>query len=126
MFNSLIKKVNSRNICFFGAVIQDGSAIDLVLALFDLGSKVNTIHPVFIERLGLVIQTINVGAQKIHSTISETYRMVVAAFLVTDQASRVKFFEKTFPIANVSLDVVFGMLFFILNGADVNFPKKEL
>ena len=49
------------------------------------------------------------------------YEMVVEAFLMTDKANRVKFFEKTFLIANVSLEVVFGILFLILNGADIDF-----
>ena len=52
--------------------------------------------------------------------------MVVAAFSVTDQADRVRFFEETFLVANVSPDVVLGMLFFTLSGADVDFPKREL
>lgn len=52
--------------------------------------------------------------------------MIVAAFLVTDQAKKVKFFKKTFLVANVSSDIVFRMLFFILNGANVDFLKKEL
>ena len=52
--------------------------------------------------------------------------MVVTAFSVTDQANRVKFFEKTFLVANVSPDVVFGIPFFTLSDADVDFPKREL
>ena len=59
-------------------------ALDFVLALLDLGSEVNVIHPAFAERLGLVMQTTNVGAQKIDGTTFETYGMVVAAFSVTD------------------------------------------
>ena len=52
--------------------------------------------------------------------------MVVAAFLVIDQANKAKFFEETFLVANVSPNVFLGMLFLILSGADVNFPKREL
>ena len=52
--------------------------------------------------------------------------MMVAAFSVIDQASRVRFFEETFLVANVSPDIDFGMPFFTLSGADVNFLKKEL
>ena len=80
----------------------------------------------FIERLGLMMQTTNIGAQKIDGTTLETYGMVVAAFSVTDQANKIKFFKKTFLIANVSLDVVLGMLFLILSGKDVEFPKRKL
>ena len=51
----------------------------------------------------------------------DTYGMVVAAFLVTDKANRVKFFKETFLVANVSPEIVFGMLFLIFSGADVDF-----
>ena len=49
--------------------------------------------------------------------------MVVATFSVTDQADKVRFFEEIFLVANVSLDVVLGMPFLTLSGADVDFPK---
>ena len=113
-------------IAFPGGVTQDGSALGPVSALLDSGSEVNAMHPAFAERLGLVVRTTNVGAQKIDGTTFETYGMVVAAFSVTDQADRVRFFEETFLVANISPDVVFGMLFFTLSGVDVDFPKREL
>ena len=83
-------------------------------------------HPAFAERLGLVMRATNVGAQKIDGTTLEIYGMVVAAFLVTDQANKVRFFEEIFLVANVSPDVVLGMSFFTLSDADINFPKKKL
>ena len=83
-------------------------------------------HPAFAERLGLVIWTTNVGAQKIDGTTLKTYEMMVAAFSMTDQADRVRFFEKTFLVVNVSPDIVLGMPFLTLSGANVNFLKKEL
>ena len=52
--------------------------------------------------------------------------MVVAAFSVTDQADRVRFFEEIFLVANVSPDMVLGMPFLTLSGADVDFLKREL
>ena len=52
--------------------------------------------------------------------------MVVAAFLVLDKANRVRFFEETFLVANVSPEVVFGMPFLTLSGADVDFLGREL
>ena len=113
-------------IAFPGGVTQDGSALGPVSALLDSGSEVNAMHPAFAERLGLVVRTTNVGAQKIDGTTLETYEMVVAAFSVTDQADRVRFFEETFLVANVSPDEVFGMPFLTLNGAHVNFSKREL
>ena len=52
--------------------------------------------------------------------------MVVTSFLVTDQANQVRFFEETFLVANVSSEIVFGMLFLILSGADVDFLGQKL
>ena len=112
-------------IAFPGGVTQDGSALGPVSALLDSGSEVNTMHPAFAKKLGLVVRTTNVGAQKIDGTTLETYGMVVAAFSVIDQADRVRFFEETFLVANVSPDVVLGMLFLALSGAAVDFPKRE-
>ena len=83
-------------------------------------------HPAFAERLGLVVQTTNIGTQKIDGTTLETYGMVVAAFSVTDQTNRVRFFEETFLVANVSPDVVLEMPFLTLSSANIDFPKREL
>ena len=83
-------------------------------------------HLAFAERLDLVVQTTNVGAQKIDGTTLETYRIVVAVFSLTDQADRVRFFEETFLVANISPDVILRMLFLTLSGADINFLKKKL
>ena len=113
-------------ITFPGGVTQDGSTLDLVSALLDSGNEVNVMHPAFAKRLGFVVQAINVGAQKIADATLETYGMVVAAFSVTDQADRVKFFEETFLVANISPDVILEMLYFTLSGVDIDVPKWEL
>ena len=51
--------------------------------------------------------------------------MVVAAFSVTDKANRVRFFEETFLVANINPEVVLGMPFLPLSGADVDFLGRE-
>ena len=89
--------------------------------MINLGSEVNAIHPSFAKQLGLPIRPTDVGVQKIDGTTLDNHGMVVAAFSVVDKANRVKFFEKTFLMANVSPKVVFGMLFLTLSGADVDF-----
>ena len=89
--------------------------------LFNLGSEVNAIHPIFAKELGLLIRPIDIRIQKIDGTILNIFGIVVAVFSVTDKANRVRFFEETFLMANISLKVVFKMLFFTLSGADVNF-----
>ena len=86
----------------------------------DSGNEVNAIYSTFAKNLGLPIRPIDVGARKIDGTTLDTYGMVVAAFSVTDKANQVKFFEKTFLVANVSPEVVFDMLFLTLSGADID------
>ena len=91
------------------------------MAIFDSGSKVNIINPIFAKKLGLFIRLMDVEAQKIDGTILDIYEMVVASFLLIDKANQVKFFEETFLMANVGLGVVFEMLFLTLSDAKIDF-----
>ena len=84
-----------------------------MLALFDLGNKINVIHLTFVEKLGFIIQSININAQKIDVTILETYEIIIVVFLVINWANKIKFFEEIVLVINISLDVVFRMFFFI-------------
>ena len=49
------------------------------------------------------------------------YEMVIAAFLITDKAKQVKFFEKTFLVINISPEIVLGMLFLTLSNINIDF-----
>ena len=55
-----------------------------------------------------------------------TYGMVVIPFSVMDKANRVRFFEETFRVANVSLEIVFEMPFLTLSSTDVDFLGRKL
>ena len=68
----------------------------------------------------------DIEAQKIDGTMLDTFRMVISAFSVIDKINRIRFFEETFLVANVSWVVVFGMLFLILRGADIDFSSQKL
>ena len=83
-------------------------------------------HPTFVKKIGLIVQNTNVSTQKIDSNTFETDKIVVAVFLVTDQADKIRFFEEIFLVANNSPDVVLGILFFTTSGAKVDFVKKKL
>ena len=97
-----------------------------VSALFDSSSKVNAIHPTFARELRLPIRSTDVGAQKIDGIMLDTFGIVVVAFSVTDKTNQVRFFEKTFLMANVSLEVILGISFLTLSDADVDFSGREL
>ena len=45
---------------------------------------------------------------------------------MTDKANQIRFFEETFLVANVSPEVVFGMLFLTLSNANVDILSWKL
>ena len=51
-----------------------------IWAVIDSGNKVNTMTPAYAMKLGLRIQKTDVKAQKIYSSLLETYEMVIATF----------------------------------------------
>ncbi len=99
---------------------------DQTEALLDLGSEVNVMSQAFVQQLGLKIRKTNVGAQKIDGTTLETYRIVVFTFLVSDKDGRERFFEESFLLADVSPDIVLGMLFLTMSNVDVDFQARNL
>ena len=97
-----------------------------VRALIDSGSKVNAMHPTYATKLGLCIRKIDVGAQKIDGSRLDTFGMVIADCLVKNKLGRVQFFQKTFLLANIGLEVVLEILFLTLSKADIRFVEWEL
>ena len=81
---------------------------------------------VFTHQLSFKTWKTNIGAQKINKTILETYEIVVFNFFVLDKNDRERFFEKSFLLAEVKLDVVLEMLFLTMNNADINFIAWNL
>ena len=97
-----------------------------VLALLDSGSKVNAMTPAYTAHLGLKVRMTDVGAQKIDGSSLAIYGMVIAAFQVVNKLGRSRFFQETFLLADISMEVVLGMPFLSLSNADVQFAEKEL
>ncbi len=99
---------------------------DQTEALLDSRSKVNAMSQAFAQQLGLKIRKTNVGAQKINGTTLETYGMVISTFFMLDKDSRERFFEESFPLANVKPDIVLGMPFLTMSYADIDFQDRDL
>ena len=96
-----------------------------VLALLNFGSKVNAMIPAYVAQLGLKVQKTNVSAQKMDGSSLKTYCIVIAAFQVCNKLGRFWFFQKTFLLADISIEVVLDMPFLTLNNADIKFAEKE-
>ena len=52
--------------------------------------------------------------------------MVIAGFQVEDKLGRARFFQESFLLAETSMKIVLGILFFTLSNADIQFAEKEL
>lgn len=63
-----------------------------IKALLNSGNKINTISLCYIKKLGLKILQINIGAQKIASSILKIFEIMIANFQIKNKISRSKFF----------------------------------
>ena len=80
----------------------------------------------YTTHLGLKVRVTNVGVQKIDGSSLATYDMVIAAFQVVNKLSCSQFFQETFLLADISIEVVLGILFLTFSNADVQFAEKKL
>ena len=53
-------------------------------------------------------------------------KMVVSTFSVLDKDERERFFKKSFLLADINPDVVFGIPFLTISNADVDFQARDL
>ena len=96
------------------------------MLLFNLGHELNGIYFIFTKKLELPIQSMDVELQKINNTILDIDGIIVTAFLISEKENRVRFFEKTFLLTNVSPKIVFGILSLTLSSVDINFLGWKL
>ena len=52
--------------------------------------------------------------------------MVLASFQIKDKLGRARFFQKTFLLTDLNIEVVLRMPFLTLSNADIQFARKEL
>ena len=97
-----------------------------IRALVDLGSEVNAMTPTYAAKLGLKVQKTDIGAQKIDGSTLETFGMVLADFQIENKLGKARFFQETFLLANISVEIVLDMLFLTLSNANIQFVEKEL
>ena len=97
-----------------------------IRALLNSGSEVNAMNPDYAQKLGLKIRKTNVGAQKIDGSTLETFGMVIADFQIEDKASRPRFFQETFLVADTKFEMILEMPFLKISNADVSFNEGTL
>ena len=97
-----------------------------VRALLNSDREVNTMNPDYTWKLGFKIRKTNVGAQKIDGSALKTFGIIIANFQVEDKASRPRFFQKTFLMADTKFEVILGMSFLKISNTDMSFDEKTL
>ena len=80
----------------------------------------------YASKLGLKVCFTNVGVQKIDGSTLKTFKIVLASFQVKDTLRKAWFFQETFLLADLNIEVVLGMPFLTLSNADIKFAQKEL
>ena len=83
-------------------------------------------HPAYATKLGLRIRKIDVNAQKINRSYLDTFEMVIADCLINNKLGRVRYFQETFLLANIGLEVVLRMPFLTLSKVDIRFVERKL
>lgn len=65
----------------------------------------------YVAKLALKLRITNINAQKIDGLALKTYDITLASFLLQDRLEKVRFFEETFSLANISIKMVPKKLF---------------
>lgn len=76
-------------------------------------------------KLDFINKKINVRAQKINDSSLKIYSIVSANFLLQDSLDSTQFFEETLLLADISIEVVLGILFLLFNNTNVKFAKLK-
>ncbi len=82
--------------------------------------------PIYVTKLGFVIWSTDIIAQKIINLNLEIYNIVIARFSLQDQLVRFQFFEKTLLLADISMEIVLAMSFLTLNQIGIDFLDPKL
>ena len=60
-------------------------------------------------------------SRNINGITLETFGIIVSTFSILDKDDKVKFFERSFLLADIKPDIVLEMLFLTMNNIDINF-----
>lgn len=101
----MAKKALKYVLCIY-YLVQFQENLNQIKALFNSGSKINTVSPAYVKKLSLKIRKINVGAQKIDGSALEIFKMVIANFLVKNKVCRPRSFQKNFLVADTKFEII--------------------
>lgn len=77
----------------------------------------------YTANLSLPIWKTNIRAKKIDELKLVTYEMVIARFSIQDKLKRIWFLEKTFLVADISMESILKISFLSLKDVDIRFAE---
>lgn len=89
------------------------------MVLIDFKSKVNKINFAYAAKLSFWVQKINMNIQKINNSFLETYNIFIDVFWVFDKRSHLYYIKERFLIFDISIKVLFDILFLIFNNVNI-------
>ena len=108
-----------RVLCIYYQVKFRNNKGATIQALINSGGEINAITLTHTKKLGLWTQRNDVGPQKIDRSSLDTFGIVIAGFQILNKQGRVRFFQEIFLLANITMEVILGMLFFTFINADI-------
>lgn len=87
--------------------------------LINLDNKVNIMILAYAAKLGFKLQKINIRVQKIDGSIFNTFKMVLNNFQIENKLGKAGFFRKTFLVADITLELILGILFLTFDNVDI-------
>ena len=90
-----------------------------------MADKVNMITPAYTKQLGFWAWKTDVRAYKIDCSSLKIYEMAIAAFQVMAKLDRAWLLQKTFLLANITMEIVLKILFFSFSNANIQYAEKE-
>lgn len=97
-----------------------------VQILLNFSNKVNIITLIYVANLGFKVRLTDVGAYKINGSILKIFEMVLASFQIKEEHEKIWFFQKTFLVTNISMEMILNIFFLIFSNANILFAKQEL
>lgn len=82
--------------------------------------------PNFAKKLCFYVWKTNIGVQKMNDSRLKIFGKVIDFFLVDNIDGKSRFFEKTFLLVDISINITFEMSFLILNNVKINFIDQKL
>lgn len=78
-------------------------------------------HIDFTKKLDLKTRAMDIGAQKINNSKLDIFGIVIASFQIKNKKERSQFFEETFFLADISMNIALRIFFLTLSNVEINF-----